>query len=324
MKNLPGILCLMLLTGNHLYSQSLTYTNFLKSLSLTQHVILADKNTFNTGLLTITGNGVTWDASGIKQQTGTPAINFIYGDPSLTPNGALFPSSNYAQYDPLLTSVLGYNYYQLTNDSFVSWGDYQPSTQHEIFQNPDKRLVFPFSFGNTFVDDYAKTNYSDATTISSYQTGTRTVIFSGFGTLVLPQGSFNNVGLVSELRTNSLGPNSTEFTWFNLDDGRQLMYYAENNGKITIFYSTDSPSGMADNDLNQKLMIFPDPVSEKLHIINSSENFDYQIFDLNGRLIKIGYTENSEITTNNIPAGLYILNLFNNENYHCFKVNMSH
>ncbi|NLJ06474.1 MAG: T9SS type A sorting domain-containing protein [Sphingobacteriales bacterium] len=275
-------------------------------------------------MLITTGTGVIWDASGIKQQSGTPAINFVYGDPTLTPNGNLYPSSNYVQFDPMLTAVLGYLYYQLNSDSFVSWGDYQPSTQHEIFQNPDKRLIFPFTYGNSFNDTYSKTNYSNATTVSSYQTGSRTVSFNGFGKLILPQGSFNNVALISELRTNSLGPNSTDFTWYNLEDGRQLMYYAENNGKITIFYSTDSPSGMADNDQNQKLMIFPDPVSEKLQILNSSEIFDYQIFDLNGRLIKIGYTENSKIMINDVPAGLYILYLFSNDNYHFFKVNVSH
>lgn len=303
----PAILAILKVNA-----QTLTYNNFVKSTSITQHVLIADKLTFNLSLLTTTGNGVTWDATGIKQQIGTPPVSFIYGDPSLTPNGSLYPNSNLAQYDPALTALIGYNYFQLTNDSIVSWGDYQPSTQHEIFQNPDKRLIFPLSYGDFFTDTYAKTNYSNATTISSYQTGSRTVTFNGYGTLILPQGKFNNVALISELRTNSLGPNSTDFTWFNLDDGRQLMYFAENDGKVTIFYTSDIPSGIK-TEMPDDRIIYSNTISDQIKIVENNSYQIYRLFDINGKLIKSGKLTENNINVADLTDGYYLLQLVGNK-----------
>ncbi len=79
--------------------------------------------------------------------------------------------SNYARLDPELLSLIEVEYFNFSSDSMVLSGNYAPSGQHEIFQNPDKFLIFPFEYGQSFTDNYYKTNYSDATTISSYQFG---------------------------------------------------------------------------------------------------------------------------------------------------------
>jgi len=318
---IPVLFILGTLKGN---AQILTNSNFVKISTVTQHILLADKNAFNISLLTTYGSGVTWDATGIKQQAGTPTINFMYGNPVSTPNGSLYPNSNLAQYDPALTAIIGYNYLQLTNDSLVWWGDYQPSSQHEIFQNPDKRLIFPFSYGYSFTDTYSKTNYSDATTVSSYQTGSRTVTFNGYGTLILPQGSFSNVALISELRTNSLGPNSTEFTWFNLDDGKQLMYYAENNGKITIFYTTDVPAGINLTEYPSKRIIKSNTVSNEIKIVDYSFYRYYSIIDIKGRVIKAGNLNELCIDVSYLPDGYYLLQLVGDDAIQYDKIIIVH
>ena len=268
-------------------SQTLTYNAFSNNLSNTLNVKIANLASFNTALLSTVGTGVTWNAAGLTQQSGTPIVRFEYGNPTATPNGSLFPNSNYVQFDPALTAVLNYEYYQLTTDTWENWGEYSPSTAHEIYQNADKRLQFPFSYGESFVDTYAKTNYSNATTISSNQTGSRTVSFDGFGTLLLPQGTFNNVGLIRELRTNSLGPDSTTYSWWDIANGKQLLFFSENNGNVNVAYNNDNPLSVAEVNALNNIQIFPNPSNGNFKITteNQSELKNITIYNALGQII---------------------------------------
>lgn len=298
------------LSAIYSHTQTLTYDNFSQCLSATLHVQIADVSTFNVGLATTTGNGVTWDASSLVQQSGTPTISFIFGEPSLTPNGNLFPAANYVQYDPDLTAFLEYGYYLINEDSVVDVGNYAPSTQHEIFADYDKKLVFPFDYGQTFFDTYAKTNYSDATTVSSYQTGTRTGTFSGYGTLILPQGTFSQVALIATERTNSLGPNSTTYTWYDITNGNQLLYYAENDGDVVVAYNNASPTTITQNNSVPTAMVYPNPFHTSTTIqlnLDSWENATLMICDMQGRMVQHMNITSKNITINreSLMPGVY-------------------
>lgn len=296
-------------------AQTITYSNFSAALTQTANVAIANLASFNLALTTTTGNPVTWNATGLTQQSGTPIIHLIYGNPASTPNGSQFPGSNYVQYDPALTALLSYTYKNFGPDSVVKTGGWDPSNAHEIYQNYDKQLIFPFSYGQSFTDTYAKTNYSNATTISSYQTGSRTVIFSGYGTLALPQATFSNVALVSELRTNSLGPNSTTFTWYDMSNGKQLMLYSENNGNANAAYTTDINTGVKEYASNVHINIYPNPFSEYAAIKIESELLYKQaalkVTDVCGKEIHNSVLVNGEaqINRNGIDAGIYIYSL---------------
>ncbi len=309
---------LLLFITIQLSAQTITYSNFSASLSATLNAVIADNSSFNTALLTTTGNSVTWNAGSLIPQAGYPVIHLIYGAPAATPYGSLFPTSNYSQYDPALATALGYQYYKFDGDSISKTGEYEPSTgAHEIYQDADKHLIFPFSYGQTFADNYAKTNYSDATTISSFQTGTRTATFNGYGTLILPQGSFTNVALVSELRTNSLGPNSTEFVWFELNTGRQLMFYSENAGSVTSAYTNDIPTGINDLKSGNSSSVFPNPFSSAATLrFNSNkhiENAFLKVTNHLGQTVQIITVNSNEIILNkeSLEDGIYFYSLIN-------------
>lgn len=291
-------------------AQTITYSNFSKSLTTTLHAVLANKTSFSASLTTNLGNGVTWNASGLTRETGTPQINMIYESPSKTPHGSLYPKSNYSRYDPALTSVLSYGYFNFSSDSIVKVGDYSPSTEHEIYTNPDKLMIFPFAFGQSFTDSYAKTNYSNATNISSYQTGTRTTNFAGFGTLVLPQGSFSNVALIAELRTNSLGPNSPTFTWYDISNGKQLLMYHENNGSVTIAYNIDAPTSIDKIDYsNNNIELYPNPATSTLNITCNLSIEKAEIYNLAGMLQSTNMI-NKSIDISALGAGIYFVKVY--------------
>lgn len=252
--------------------QTITYATFSSALTQTETINLVSNASFNAALTAITGSNVTWDASALVVQPGTPVVHLSYNSTAAAPNGSLYPASNYTQYDPALTTMIGCNYFFFSADSVCRIGSYEPNGAHEIFQNPDKQMIFPFSYGQSFSDTYQKTNYSDATTVSSNQSGSRTVSFNGFGTLILPQGAFSNVALISEMRTNSLGPNSYYYSWYSVSDGRRLLYRSENGSSITTAMTADLVTGLAREERAVSAGLFPNPISHEGILKISSES----------------------------------------------------
>lgn len=296
-------------------AQTLTYSAYSSNLTGSFNVIIADNSTFNPTLLTTSGSGAIWNASALQPQAGYPVIHLQYGSPSSTANGSLFPLSNYVQYDPALTSVLQYEYYNFSADSMVMVGEYSPSGAHEIYQDPDKHLIFPFNYSQSFTDNYSKTNYSNATTVSSYQTGTRLVQFNGYGTLTLPQGSISDVGMITETRTNNLGPNSTDVTWIKVSNGKLLLKYSENAGDITIAYNADLNVSVNENELLLESVVSPNPCHDKANVhFNNSEGS--QVFVemrnlLGEKVCSLKSTSSVvEIPLSNIPAGYYVYHIW--------------
>jgi hypothetical protein len=298
-------------------AQTITYAAFSQALTVSNSFTVANNSSFNPALSAVTGNGVSWNAAGLTAQTGMPTVTFSYNSPSSTPYAALYPSANYAEYDPALTSVVAYNYYGFSADSIVEWGSYDPSTQHEVFQNPDKQLVFPFSFGNTFTDTYAKTNYSNATTVSSYQNGTRTVVFSGFGTLTLPQGTFTDVCLVSETRTNNLGPDSYTYTWYQLGTGKRLLYRDENGSSITTAFTNQAPStGLNDSFAASVFQVSPNPAQNKICVNSNKRMKEINLYNMLGELLLTHPADacRENVFIDQVSEGVYVIEALNEDN----------
>lgn len=302
----------------HLFGQTITYDNFSTALSSIITVNVASNASFNPALKTTTGTGVIWDATGLTTEAGTPAIHLGYFDPADTPNADLFPSSDYCFYDPALTAFISYQYYIYNADSISKVGEYEPSTAHEIYDNPDKHLTFPLEFGESFTDTYSKTNYSDATTISSYQTGDRTVIFNGFGTLQLPQGAFTEVALISETRTNSLGPDSYYYTWYNINNGEQLLIRGENAGSVSTAWNTALPTAITDAYNNNAITVFPNPVTTSATITVDGDviktNLTLTLYNVIGEEVTTMEINNKEnvLCRNGLENGMYLYRITDN------------
>lgn len=311
------ITCIALLTSLLAHAQTISFANFFPSVSTTLNAIMVEPSSFGMSLTTTTGTGVTWNAAGLTQQSGTPTLHLSYTAPVFSPHGSLFPASNYVQVDPALTAFVSYEYVNYGPDSVVLIGRYDPSSAHEIYQNPDKFLVFPFDYGQTFSDDYSKTNYSDSITMSSIQTGTRNVSFNGYGTLILPQGSFTNVALVSEVRTNSLGPDSHKYTWYDINNGKRLMMYEENAGTTTIAYNSDAATTVEAINSELSAKLFPNPMTNtailKCNIENVNDNTILILYNVMGMKLRTIAIKSNEvlIQRENLEEGTYFYVLQN-------------
>lgn len=274
MKKLLPLFIVHLFVFNVCTAQTISWNNFKHFPSNLQPIRLANTSSFNASLLTTTGNGVTWDASSLTPDAATPNIILGYYPTSKSAYASTFSYTNYVRLDTNYLTLLEQSFYQIYADSITLAGTYVPSSgKHEVYTNPMKTLVFPLNYGQSVVDDYAKTNYSNATTISSSQTGTNTIAFVGYGTLKLPQGSFNNIAMVSMVRTNSLGPNSLEVSWYDIQTGTALLIYESNNGSTTIGYNTRTtlPTGI-DKVLFRNHFEIQNNGSNNITVVNHSTN----------------------------------------------------
>ena len=145
MKKTFTILSVLMVLGSK--AQTITYSNFLTSISSVDTVVIANNSSFNMALTTTTGT-VIWNATSLTAQSGVPTVHLIFGNVAATPNGNLYPSSSYVLYDPALTALVSYNYFQLNADSLTDEGSFDPSASHEIFQNPTNDLYFLFHSTN--------------------------------------------------------------------------------------------------------------------------------------------------------------------------------
>lgn len=304
-------------------AQSLTYANFSASLTATLSVKLADNASFNSSLLTTTGTGVTWDASGLTQASGTPIVNFSYGLPSATPQGSLFPNSNYAYYDPALTSFIEIQYYAISADSISKVGSYAADAEHEIYQDGDTEMRFPLNLNESFTDTYEKTNYSDATTVSSHQTGSRTVTYVGYGTLILPQGTVTGVAMIKEIRTNSLGPNSSRYTWCKVSDGQKLMMRGENDGSVnTAWNAATIATGTSELTSHIIIQQYPNPAHADVHFtisgIQTSPETKVIVYNELGEEVCRCVVVNNQAQLNleGLSNGFYFYSLTSNNTIH--------
>ena len=135
----------------------------------------------------LTGAGLTWYYTNLSGwQSGTTTIV----DPSTTEGASYFPSSTVADQYPGYPDA---QYYTTTDTDQVWLGYYQGANIASVCSDPRTDLIWPFTYGSTFTDSlicddpgvYHRTRY-----------GEQTVSGEGYGTLVLPYGSFADCLLI--------------------------------------------------------------------------------------------------------------------------------
>lgn len=133
-------------------------------------------------------NGFTYNVGDL---TLGSASTSQYSQPSSTPYASTFPNATYATGS--LTNPGNYGYVQVTSTQELLLGTKSPDTEM-IFTDPMQTLKFPLALGTTWSDNLAGSTTSSGFTFN--RTGTSVGNYNGYGTLVLPFGTFTNVARV--------------------------------------------------------------------------------------------------------------------------------
>ncbi|NJK96986.1 MAG: carboxylesterase family protein [Bacteroidales bacterium] len=89
----------------------------------------------------------------------------------------------------------------------------------------------------------------------------------------------------------------------------------------TFFYNIlcGTTTGLNENFGNNQSIVYPNPFSTEVNIAPTMKDFQYKLYDLHGRIIKQGQNEYN-ITTSDLPSGVYVLKVFNRSNNYSFKI----
>lgn len=89
---------------------------------------------------------------------------------------------------------------------------------------------------------------------------------------------------------------------------KQLDIYRGDNGKIDVapIPCPAGPLNTYEQNTFSDLEIYPNPVDDFINIKQVGK-YDYQLFDVSGKLVKSGKVVDQKIATVNLPKGIYVL-----------------
>lgn len=175
------------------------------------------------------GANVTWDFSKIQVSDTAEAIIFHFADPDTTPYGVTFPEANLVQ---ISEGGELYNYYRLTSSKLENLG-FASEGASRTYTNPATVIEFPMTYQDNFDDTYSGT--FDVVGFIGFLEGSTSFEADAYGTLILPQSTFNNV----------LRFHSTEHSRDSIDLGLGIMSVNVNDIEMYNWISPDHPGPLA-------------------------------------------------------------------------------
>jgi len=223
------------------------------------------------------GPNVTWVYTDITNLGPAGTIEGI--DPSVAPNGNLFPQCNVA----LSWNDSTYTYVMVDESGIYYVGNQLSLGIYNVLYNysdPRKFMEFPFTFGGSFSDAYKGTSTAEGVEIRV--TASSIVTADAYGTLILPSGTFSNVLRTKTIDTEidsifiggtflMLVPASrTQYSWFSQNSHGPLfsMEIINAMGETdTVCYYLKEEAGIPDPGASiQDMKIYPNPAEDHAYV----------------------------------------------------------
>ncbi len=280
------------------------------------------------------GAAVTWDFTflhGVSPDT-TRVKSCLSVVPACNPD---FAGSNIVLSGPTVTSS-NQNYYYAGTDRLSLVGYHIASDTSLTLSNPADQLRYPFTYGDSFTD--TSSGIFKLGIVTAHHTGTIDVSADGYGTLILPGRTDNNVLRVHSTQVFSDSANLfgtpvietyqiSSYEWYKADYHSPILtlHHVTQLGSPTpseyyfVAYSAAQFSGVAEiNNSISELQVTPNPSSGLLNIAYST---DYKqrvvitLTDIVGRDVEVvsdkatAGKQNITINTTSYAKGVYILRM---------------
>jgi hypothetical protein len=273
--------------------------------------------------------------------TGNPSIEYFVL-PSSTAYYSLFPNSNLASihvFDKASTSMP--HYFRISDTAFAQLGYVYPSNPIMItrFINPFIRNHYPTYFGSQFVSNYSSTTTSG--NYAEYIWGTKTEICDGYGTIILPSGTYNNVirvktndDEIDTVKINGVVTNiyhnvSENYFWYVQGQKFPIFLisystYSNTYSKVVSYCIENEPVGInqISTTVPDKFILyqnFPNPFNPVTNIKYQISNNSFvilKIFDILGKVVATLVNEKQTPGTYEVkwdamicPSGIYFYSL---------------
>lgn len=285
------------------------------------------------------GAAMIWDYSELI----TDSVSSIWTVlPDSTPNGLEFPSSNLVEINPGFNHPgLDYFYYEVNEDGWFQPGTYIDNSLR-YFQDPWQLLAFPCSYQSTWTDDV----YGDNMSSGGFQiilSGSTSAIADGYGTLIMPYGSVDNVLRITDTQDYTESSPGLDAVFQNVvtmffKPGVRYPLIVERALNVTYFGVTypffdfiwleENPTGLEEQGSQDiGIDIFPNPSSGTTTVIFGAHgDMKYEVIDIKGQVALRKQLGNlspgihrESLNIENLPAGVYSIHISNDANEHGVK-----
>ena len=230
--------------------------------------------------------------------TETGTLNII--DPVTSPYYIAFQNSNFAYTISPLSGTARYHYFNASSGKFeILATDYTgPNTGKNYRFNSYQYLSFPFNVNQGFTDTYQ---------LSGEALQTFTGTYDAFGSLVLPDITYENV---ARIKLDNSG--AVKYVFWSLNPLFPILSY--NNGVINYYELAITTGVNEERSENYAFNIFPNPASDRL-FINISDKSQADSFELINNMGNTVFENElktagvTDIGINRLSPGIYLYNL---------------
>lgn len=262
----------------------------------------------------IQGADVTWDFSGLDDIAGEDLTVTIV-DPAETAHGDDFPESNYAYHEEA-TSYNAYRYFLLSTEQMERVGSYYGGDVN-TFTNTQEEYIFPFELGTTNIDTWDNT-------ASGFGGGDYNLKCVGYGTLILPDVTFEDALMVRVNLTEGDIIDIWAYVWYSSENGAILLNYIDGDGfwigdQAQYAHNVDVFVGVEEIEFSPTIK-YNNPVTDLLQLSFTGQSGEgkYIIIDQLGQTVLSGDigqgSTGLDIATHALNNGIYSVVLSAGEN----------
>lgn len=256
-----------------------------------------------------TSSNVVWDYS---NSTGfSPVDTSVFLDTSIVSGiNNLFPSAEF------VLATIGSSVYGLFSYSNeLSYLGYISNGDTSIYSTPLTYTPFPINNSINITNSpfaFSGNNLSSG--------GTRDIQFYGGGTLTLPNGvSYSNTVLlrIDHTDNSSTITDYTEYAWYVSGCPLPIMSIFNFNGLIAAGYRNNIPSNLLTHtpvlkNVNQKIKLYPNPISDFLHIESDTDILKVVVRSINGKEMLTEHNPKNYLNLNRLHNGVYSMEIETN------------
>lgn len=270
------------------------------------------------------GANQTWDLSSM---TVTNSTQISIESPANTQYSSSFPDANIAWVNGSSGQVA---YYNGSASSLQFYGMHIPGTATLSYDDPEDQLQFPLTYNDSFTDTFY-TEYT-ANGITFYREGTTTVTADGYGTLITPEGTFDNVLRVHTEQIYQDSANISGSPYIIDYDTDVYSWYKEGyHSYLASNFSLSSTNGpqssasyisnlpVSTNEITRDISckVFPNPASEKINIeLSAKDDVSVKMINSAGQEVETTVHkqgQNLQLDVSGLPEGLYLVRIVQDE-----------
>jgi hypothetical protein len=273
-----------------------------------------------------TGAGQNWNFTSLTLNAFNETST--YTTTASTPSAAIFPGATISEDK----GTGQYTHYKSTPTTFEFQGVQFPGAVVN-FSNTGIFATWPVNFGYVGNDTFGGSTTTGTVTCS--MNGSINLSGVGTGTVVMPGGGLiltnclqvlNNITFTLTQGTSTTTQVQKEYSYYHSSNKFPVInirYQTSTSGTVTTnqftcFVNNAIVAGLTTHEINNNLLVFPNPASEIINVSlsnNSNDNVSVTLTNVIGKVVKNENLGNknlihSNLNVNELPKGIYFMNVY--------------